>query len=116
MVKDFTFRYTTLLILMLLDIISGLVKVKRAGEKYESSKMATGLYKKISTILCMVVADVLSFISANYLMYTIALVKPVYIYIIAMETLSIVENCDKAELKDLFSKFIEGLKNEKKDE
>ena len=116
MVKDFTFRYTTILILMLLDIISGLVKVKRAGEKYESAKMATGLYKKISTILCMVVADVLSFISANYLMYTIALVKPVYIYIIIMETLSIVENCDKAELKDLFSKFIEGLKNGKKDE
>lgn len=99
---------------MLVDIISGLVKVKRTREKYESAKMATGLYKKISTVLCMVVADVLSYVATNYLMLSISLIKPVYIYIIVMESLSVYENCERAELKELFCKLIEGIKYGKK--
>lgn len=114
MVRDMTFRYGSILILMLVDIISGIVKVKRVGEKYESKKMATGLYKKIGTILCMVVADVLSFVAVNYLMYSITLVKPVYIYIVVMESLSVYENCERADLKELFLNFVDGLKNGKK--
>lgn len=115
MVRDATIRYASILILMAIDIVSGVVKVKRVGEKYESAKMATGLYKKISTILCMVVADVLSVVAEYYLMTNITLVKPVYIYIIAMESLSVYENCDRAGLKEIFVKFIEGMKNGKKD-
>ena len=114
MVKDITFRYVSIIILMFVDIISGLVKVKRAREKYESQKMASGLYKKISTILCLVVADVLSYVASNYLMIAVTLVKPVYIYIIVMESLSVYENCERAELKELFCKLIEGIKNGKK--
>lgn len=112
---DISFRYITILLIMFLDIISGVVKVKRTRKKFESQKMATGLYKKIGTILCMVSADLLAVVSVNYLHLNLIIVKPVYIYIVAMECLSVYENCGQAKLKELFTSLIEGVKNGTKD-
>ena len=109
-VNDLTFRYVTILLIMFIDIISGVVKVKRMGKKYESAKMASGLYKKIGTLLCMVTADILAVMAQEYMHENIVIVKPVYIYIMSMESLSVYENCGQAKLKDVFLKIIEGFK------
>ena len=112
-VRELSFRYVTILLIMFIDIISGVVKVKRTGVKYESAKMATGLYKKISTILCMVTADILAVMACEYMHMNFIIVKPVYIYIVFMESLSVYENCGQAQLKELFIKLVEGFKNGK---
>ena len=109
--RELSFRYVTILLIMFIDIISGVVKVKRTGVKYESAKMATGLYKKIGTILCMVTADILAVMACEYMHMNFTIVKPVYIYIVLMESLSVYENCGQAQLKELFLKIIEGFKN-----
>lgn len=98
---------------MLVDIISGVVKVKRTGVKYESAKMASGLYKKIGTILCMVTADILAVMGCRYMQLDFSITKPVYIYIMIMESVSVYENSEQAQLKDLFLRLIEGVKNGK---
>ena len=99
--------------MMFIDIISGIVKTKRNRQKFSSAKMATGLYKKISTLLCMIVTDILA-VNSDIIGFQLDIVKPVYIYIVFMEALSVFENCGEIGLIDLLKKFKENIKNENK--
>lgn len=99
---------------MSVDIISGIVKTKRNRKKFSSAKMATGLYKKTSTLLCMIVTDILAVNSDYIIGIELDITKPVYVYIIFMEALSVFENCGEIGLIDLLKKFMENVKNENK--
>lgn len=105
---DIAFRYVTTLILMALDIVSGVVKCFTKNEKFSSAKMATGLYKKTGTLCILFLADVLKIISARYLQTDIDIALYVYLYVVLMESLSMAENWATDDIvqiiKNLFKK------------
>jgi phage-related holin len=103
--SEYIFRYAVILVLQAVDILSGIFKTKRNGGKLKSAKMASGLYKKMGTILAMVAADVLAVVAAHEgIGFNIC--KPVFLYIVAMEALSVYENADDAGLLNIFKKYI----------
>lgn len=114
--SEIAFRYTTVLLMMFIDIISGIVKVKRTRKKFQSARMANGLYKKMGTLLCMAAAEILSVIAVKYIGIEISITKPVYIYVVAMECISVYENCGQAGLLEIIKKVIERFYNHENNE
>ena len=104
-------RYASLLLIMALDILSGVIKTKVMRKKFVSSKMSSGLFKKMGNILCMVVSDLLA-VSSHYIIgFDIDIRIAVYVYIFFMECLSIYENCGDSGLIDILKKALERVTN-----
>lgn len=89
-------KFICVLILSALDIISGVVRVKIKRQKYNSAKMSSGLFKKVGNIICLITAVVIDRYAIDVI--GVALFNYVWIYILAMETLSIYENIGEKEL------------------
>lgn len=104
-------RYASLLLIMALDILSGVIKTKVMRKKFVSSKMSSGLFKKMGNILCMVVSDLLA-VSSHYVIgFDIDIRIAIYVYIFFMECLSIYENCGDSGLLDILKKALERVAN-----
>lgn len=103
--QDAAIRYAVLLVIMALDIISGVIKTKVNGQAFSSAKMASGLYKKAGTMLVMVLSDILYFIAPRYLEINIEIQIWVFLYAIAMEIISISENVTEGRMKELFKRI-----------
>lgn len=104
--QDAAIRYITILVIMALDIISGVIKTKVNGQAFSSAKMASGMYKKAGTLLVMVMSDILYFIAPRYLELNIEIQVYVFLYALAMECISIVENMTEGRMKELLLKFV----------
>lgn len=109
--------YNLLLVVLLfiiLDIIVGLAKACATGS-YKSVKMREGLYHKIGEILC-VMFGVVCEVSFPIVGIDVKLpiVSAICIYIVLMETGSIVENLAAMSpgLSSLIKKVFGGYKNE----
>ena len=102
-------KLLSIIAVSVLDIISGIVKVLRNGNTLQSSKMASGLYKKISNFVCLITALLIDRFLNDYI--NIQFFNFVYVYIFSMECLSIYENCGQA---GLLAKLKEVLKIENK--
>jgi toxin secretion/phage lysis holin len=99
------FRYACVLTLQAIDIASGFLKCKRRRIKMSSAKMATGIYKKMGFLLCLVVADILTVVSVHYNMgFTLTI--PVFMYLIATESLSIYENTNDTKIVQIIQNVI----------
>ncbi len=105
---DIGVRYGLILLVMLLDIISGIVRSKVDGEKISSSIMYKGLWKKMSVLVTMFLSDIFYVMSEYYLGIHIDIRKAVFLYNFAMETVSIAENSNGG-VKELFLSFLEKI-------
>lgn len=87
-----------------IDFVTGLVYAW-ASKTFQSSKMRTGLSKKVGELAVLVIGEILSFAFGlpRYIMGGVAL------YIIIMELMSIFENLDKMGVK--IPKFVKGVVN-----
>lgn len=94
------------MILMAIDIFTGFIKAW-ATKTFSSKKMRLGLSKKVGEIAIIVIGELLSFSLGlpKYLMQGIS------IYIIFMETISILENAEKmgAPLPKQFSEMLNNV-------
>lgn len=109
--KDAAVRYGLVLLLMAFDIISGMVKATIADTPFSSAKMASGMFKKMGSLLCMAASDVLYFIAPRYLDVELQIQIWVFLYVAAMETVSIFENVGSEEMKKLAHKIAGLMKN-----
>lgn len=106
-------RYASALAFMTLDIFSGVVKVKCTRRKFISSKMSSGLFKKIGNIVCMLITDIL-FVSSKYVVgIELDIRIPVYIYIVIMECVSVYENCGDSGLIEILKKSFQRFSNDR---
>lgn len=94
------------LLLMVIDIISGYIKHVIIGD-VSSTKMRIGLLHKGQSILMLAAAYVLHFFADGYIDGTILLPYTVGVYIISMEMTSIAENLG---FRDKITDWIGGLK------
>lgn len=95
-------QIVTPLIFMLADIITGVIQAV-INKNLDSQKMREGLLRKLGLILIVI----LSFI-IHYAFNISIISKAIIVYIVLMETLSILENLKKAGID--FGKFGELLK------
>lgn len=99
---NLVWQIVTPLIFMLTDIITGVIQAV-INKNLDSQKMREGLLRKLGLILIII----LSFI-IRYAFNIPIISKAIILYIIIMETLSILENLKKAGID--FGKFGELLK------
>lgn len=92
---------------IIFDIVSGLVKAFSTGS-YSSSVMREGLFHKLSEIVCLVFGVLCDF-ALPYMGITLPLpiAKSIAVYVIFMETGSVVENI--AVLNPGLSKYLSGI-------
>ena len=87
--------YVVTIILILLDIISGLVSAFK-NKEYKSTKMREGLYHKSGLMLCMILGAVLNHSQGHLgLGVDLPIAEAFCIYISTMEISSIIENLCK---------------------
>ena len=92
-------------ILMILDILTGMLNSVKSGT-YKSCKMREGLFHKVSLVVVIAVAFILEYL-ALYIKLPINgnLVTTVEVYIVIMESMSILENVNKINPKFLPDKL-----------
>lgn len=100
-----TWVYALPLILMGVDILTGLVNACFKEKNFQSSVMRAGLTKKVGEISIIVVAIVCTY----GLGIPVAVMKGIVIYIAFMELMSIFENADKMGVPLPF--FVKSLVN-----
>lgn len=100
-----TWVYALPLILMGVDILTGLVNACFKEKNFQSSIMRAGLTKKVGEISIIVVAIVCTY----GLGIPVAVMKGIVIYIAFMELMSIFENADKMGVPLPF--FVKSLVN-----
>lgn len=84
--------YITVLVFIVLDVVTGLLKAFK-NKEYTSTTMRQGLYHKIGSILCIAFATLLDYTQSILdIGLTIPILKGICIYIILMEITSIIEN------------------------
>lgn len=91
-------KYGCLLAMMVLDIIAGLAQSVRQDLKFSSKKMASGFFKKIGMLACVIASEVADVVFAQYFGGQIAIAVFVYLYAVGTELVSIVENSGDTEL------------------
>jgi len=101
-----TWVYALPLILMGVDILTGLVNACFKEKNFKSSVMRTGLTKKVGEIAIILVAIVVTYAFGLPLWL---LMKPIVLYIAFMEFMSIIENADKMGVP--LPKFVKDLVN-----
>lgn len=106
--KVIAFRYVCVLAFQALDLISGFLKCKRRHIKLSSAKMATGLYKKMGFLVCLVASDLLS-VYGSIINLHINLAIPVCTYLIVTESISIYENTDDTKLIEVVKNILKGV-------
>lgn len=82
--------------LEILDILSGIVSALIKGQKLSSAKMRVGLFKKMGNIICLATSFVLS--KYMYEIIMISLFDIVWLYTVAMTTVSIFENVGQPKM------------------
>ena len=100
-----TWVYALPLILMGVDILTGLVNACFKERNFRSSVMRAGLTKKVGEIAIIVVAIVCTYAIG----VPTAVMKGIVIYIVFMELMSIFENVDKMGVP--LPKFLKSLIN-----
>lgn len=100
-----TWVYALPLILMGVDILTGLVNACFKERNFQSSVMRAGLTKKVGEISIIVVAIVCTYAVG----VPTAVMKCIVIYIVFMELMSIFENVDKMGVP--LPKFLKSLIN-----
>lgn len=96
--SEYAIKYGCLLLVMVMDIIAGLAKSARLGHSFSSAKMASGFFKKIGMLACVIASEVVDIVFAIYFNGQIAISIFVYLYAIATEIISIAENTGDTEL------------------
>lgn len=109
--KIIAFRYVCVLAFQALDIMSGFLKCRRRHIKISSAKMATGLYKKMGFLVCLVASDLLS-VYGSIIDLHISLAIPVCTYLIVTETISIYENTNDTKLTETVKTILKGVTKE----
>lgn len=113
-----TWVYALPLILMGVDILTGLVNACFKEKNFQSSVMRAGLTKKVGEISIIVVAIVCTY----GLGIPTAVMKAIVAYIVFMELMSIFENADKMGVplpkfvKDLVNNINDSIQNDNADE
>lgn len=100
------------LILIVLDIITGIMKACKTGT-LNSSILREGLWHKGAEVTAMVCAWIFEYIPPAFeIAIELPLLTPVCIYIVLMEVLSVIENICvvNEQMNALFEPYLEKLK------
>lgn len=103
--SDVSFRYFLVLLFMAIDILSGVVCSVSRGKELKSSIMRNGLFKKVGILCVLFMSDGLALISVRYFTDTINITLYVFLYVIAMESISICENVADENVTNIIRKF-----------